>query len=179
MWSVTELLRAYLPDSFYLYVTSTPELLHGKGFTEIVNGTSQLPNTIIRNITENAKSHTAGRTHLQMRMQNGTRRPAEFDSVAFTIPARQVSLVDFYPGLECAKKYALDSFHYKTLVKVFLAFSSPFWARSPSNTILPLLNYRLPTKKGKWNHISSHNNHALSLTQFPWQCSAGFLCLGR
>ena len=133
MWSVTELLRAYLPDSFYLYVTSTPELLHGKGFTEIVNGTSQLPNTIIRNITENAKSHTAGRTHLQMRMQNGTRRPAEFDSVAFTIPARQVSLVDFYPGLECAKKYALDSFHYMTSVKVFLSFSSTFWASSTNN----------------------------------------------
>ena len=56
MWSVTELLRAYLPDSFYMYVTSTPELLHGAGFTEIVNGTSQLTQTIFTNITTNQRN---------------------------------------------------------------------------------------------------------------------------
>ena len=74
-------------------------------------------------ITENAKNfqyesdsqvmapnHTAGRTHLQMRMQNGTRRTAEFDSVAFKIPARQVALVYYYPNLEYAKNMPWNPF---------------------------------------------------------------------
>ena len=80
-----------------------------------------------------AANHKAGQTHLLIKMQIGTRRTAEFDSVAFTILARQVSLLNLYPRLEYAKKYALDSFHYMTSVKVFLSFSSTFWASSTNN----------------------------------------------
>jgi hypothetical protein len=124
MWSVTELLRAYLPDSFYMYVTSTPELLHGGGFTEIVNGTSELPNAIFRNITSNVANffyetnsqvteakHINSRTYLTIKRQNEPMNSSNFDAVAFTMPARQVSLVNFEPRLDYAKKYALDSFH--------------------------------------------------------------------
>jgi len=147
MWSVTELLRAYLPDSFYMYVTSTPELLHEEGFTEIINGTSQLADILFSNISATAKHfqylpntpvsearHAGGRVHLTT---NHTTQL--FHKVAFTIPARQVSLVKFTPSLEYNKKYALDTFHYMTSVKVFLAFSTPFWSNSTNNKVPPIM----------------------------------------
>ena len=129
MWSVTELLRAYLPDSFYMYVTSTPELLHGGNFTEIVNGTSVLPDILLQNITNTAinfkllfnsqvleATHTENdKTFLKLKKSNVGVESEDFDKVAFTVPARQVSLIKFSPLLDYAKQYALDSFHYMTL----------------------------------------------------------------
>ena len=147
MWSVTELLRAYLPDSFYMYVTSTPELLHEEGFTEIVNGTSQLANILFSNISATAKqlqylpsspvseaSYDGGVVHLTTNHSS-----LHLHSVVFTIPARQVSLIKFTPLLGYNKKYALDTFHYMTSVKVFLAFSTPFWSSTTNNKVPPIM----------------------------------------
>ena len=69
-----------------------------------------------------------------------------------------------------------------TSVEIFLAFSSPFCASSTNNKAPPIPFYPCScstTDCGKWNHISWHKNGALSLTQFPWKCSACLLCLGR
>ena len=68
-----------------------------------------------------------------------------------------------------AKKYALDSFHYMTSVKVFLAFSSLIWASSTNNKApqIPFYHAHLQT-------ATQNQNHPLSITQFPWKCPAGF-----
>ena len=138
-----------------MYVTSTPELLHGGNFTEIVNGTSVLPDILLQNITNTAinfkslfnsqvleATHTENdKTFLKLKKSNVEVESEEFDKVAFTVPARQVSLIKFSPLLDYAKQYALDSFHYMTSVRVFLAFKTPFWASSTNNTAPPIPFY--------------------------------------
>ena len=56
--------------------------------------------------------------------------------------AKAVSFMEFHPPLSYNKKNALDNLHYFDSVKIFLAFSRPFWAE-PNN--LPIIPYNSST----------------------------------
>ena len=154
LWSVIDLIGAFLPLSYYQFYSKTS---HDHTFTEVVNGTSVLPETMIREITSNeklAKVAVKYNTIVKKVVINEEESVAleykrndkvgreYFDKVILTPSARVLSAMKFSPPLDYRKTMALNSFHYVNSVKVFLAFSSPFWA---SENKVPAISFNSTT----------------------------------
>eukprot|EP00090_Calanus_glacialis_P023079 TRINITY_DN35516_c0_g1_i1.p1 TRINITY_DN35516_c0_g1~~TRINITY_DN35516_c0_g1_i1.p1 ORF type:complete len:339 (-),score=49.14 TRINITY_DN35516_c0_g1_i1:223-1215(-) len=148
LWSVMELRRAFLYKSSYRDLLCQEK----KPFTEVVNGTSVLPENIFRNITNqefrrNISMHknsavdqitvNANNTVTIHYKKNGEKIQKAFDKVILTPTSRMVSNIKFSPRLAYNKTYGMDSLHYLNSVKVFLAFTKPFWAEDNKIPAIP------------------------------------------
>ena len=73
------------------------------------------------------------------------------DNAIITATAKAVTLMEFDPPLAYNKKTALENLIYFDTVKIFLAFSRPFWSE-PNN--LPIIPYNSTTDQNGANAIS-------------------------
>ena len=60
------------------------------------------------------------------------------DYAIITPPAKSVTLMTFDPPLPYMKKHIIDSVNYWGSVKIFLKFTTPFWAFKNK---LPIISY--------------------------------------
>ena len=203
MWSVIELQRAFQPLSYYQSAQDNPEEKEkrasktrkegeGSGFTEIVNGTSELPNNIFKIITDKQNfriqyNQTANRVNwtqeglvtLEFQQSNEIQK---FDKVVLTPTSRAVSRMEFDPKLHYNHTYALDSFHYMNSVKIFLAFTEPFWAKENYAPIIPFNSSGVNGGSGtsdlltRSSYYPSHSFHGNSiLASYVWGMDADLL----
>jgi len=154
LWSVIDLLGAWLPLSYYQFHSKTT---HGHDWTEVVNGTSVLPDTMLRQITNQDNL-----TNVEIKYKTAVKKviinedesialeyktddmvvKEDFDTVILTPSSRVLSAIKFSPPLAYNKTIALNSFHYVNSVKVFLAFKTPFWA---SENKVPAISFNSTT----------------------------------
>jgi len=200
LWSVVELVRAFLAGSFYQWVEDGFEeyerkpRVFGQGFSEVINGTETLTQTIFQNITnqealENVQMIFNRRVEKVVVKKNKTvglkHKDGEdlFDRVIITATPRAASFIKFEPRLEYAKTYALNSFHFMNAVKVQLAFSSPFWAAPNKAPVIPFASSSaanggsgitdLPIRTMYYPSHSSHGN--VILASYTWEDDANRL----
>ena len=201
LWSVVELVRAFLPGSFYQWVEDGFDeyerkplaRVFGLGFSEVVNGTSVLPETIFRNITNQSAAKNAKILYNKKVTKVSITKDKKvevvyadgnqtFDRVILTAPPRPVSFIKFSPPLEYAKTYALNSFHYMNGVKVQIAFTKPFWAFPNKAPIIPFNTTSenggsgitdLPTRTTYYPSHASHGN--VILASYTWEDDANRL----
>jgi len=206
LWSVIEIARAFLPGSFYQWVEDGFEeyerkpRVFGLGFSEVVNGTQVLPDTIFKNITNQAEKKNAEIEYnkkvvkvvikddqkVELEYKDSTSEISAgkktFDKVIMTPTPRAVSFIKFSPPLEYAKTYALNSFHYMNSVKVQLAFTKPFWAYPNKAPIIPFNTSSenggsgitdLPIRNTYYPSHSYHGNAILA--SYTWEDDANRL----
>jgi hypothetical protein len=160
LWNVIELQRAMSPRSLYQFIQDSPSVhedtchhngIAGSTFMEIENGTSMLPNNILRSIKKSLRAENGNKFNIQYNKRvkgikwnredidvdgvdgvtltfQHTLQKQTFDRVFMTPTAREVSRIKFSPKLPYKKTYALDAFTYMNSVKIFVAFHEPFWA---------------------------------------------------
>lgn len=204
LWSVVELVRAFLAGSFYQWVEDGFEewerkpKIFGQDFSEIVNGTETLTQTIFQNITnqetlENVQIRFNTKVAKVLVNQNNTvgleyktREDTNedlFDRVILTTTPRAASFIKFEPRLDYAKTYALNSFHYMNAVKVQLAFTSPFWSLPNKAPVIPFESSSvanggsgitdLPIRTMYYPSHPSHGN--VILASYTWEDDANRL----
>jgi len=206
LWSVIEIARAFLHGSFYQWVEDGFETFErkarvfGLGFSEIVNGTEVLPQTIFKNITSQPVKKNAelvynkkvvkvlineeNKVELEYddSITESMGEKKSFDKVVMTPTPRAVSFIRFSPPLEYDKTYALNSFHYMNAVKVQLAFTKPFWAYPNKAPIIPFNTSAENGGSGitdlpiRTTYYPSHSYHGNAiLASYTWEDDANRL----
>lgn len=200
LWSVIELARAFLHGSFYQWVEDGNEVYEAKarvfglGYSEIVNGTQVLPETIFKNITNQPEKKNAEieynkkvvkvviNEEQKVELEYADNSNQTFDKVIMTPTPRVVSFIKFSPPLDYAKTYALNSFHYMNSVKVQLAFTKPFWAFPNKAPVIPFNTTAenggsgitdLPIRNTYYPSHSYHGNAILA--SYTWEDDANRL----
>ena len=186
--------QAYLPLSAHSYLFEVFEAIRnedGESWNEVVNGTSVLPETMMKRMTsqetlpnvtisydsfiEDVIVNEDNTVSLRNR-KNSNQTMSVFDRVVLTPTARVVSTMNFSPPLAYNKTFALNSFHFINSVKIFLAFHSPFW--STKTNIPPIPFNSSTTVNGgtgktdlpiRYIFYPSHPNHGCSiLVSYTW-----------
>jgi len=157
LWSILRVTSSFLPYSVDEFLLDSDEAeIHGdledEPYFEIVNGSSVLPETILKvlrqkfdkfSYVDNAPvwkiDNTNEKRSVVYHDKSFSKRHLSADLVIIATTASAASWIEFTKPLPLWKRLSLSRLKYMNANKVFLKFRTAFWSRAENNKAKPIL----------------------------------------